>query len=85
MFKNIGHLRGEYIANLRLEAFRKAYNRDPILLAERPKTKDGKSLDDDFIFTNKLIDMKQAYKDFDKLIREQLDSLKEEDDKYFGN
>lgn len=75
----IGSLRGAYVGKLRYEAFKEKYGREPIWLEARPRTEKGIGLDDDFVLASRLVNAEEAYIEFDKLMREQLDYLKEED------
>jgi hypothetical protein len=64
----LGELRGIYMAERRRQAFRVAYGREPAFKAELMP-------DDDFVRAYRLVNIQEAYRDFDRLVRTDLDEL----------
>lgn len=71
---SIGELRGNFMAEKRKEAFRKAYAKEPNFHQDF----DNKDIETDFAKACKLIDANSLYEEFDNLIRQKLDILAKE-------
>lgn len=70
----IGELRGNFMADKRKEAFRKAYAKEPNFHQDFG----NKDIETDFAKACKLIDTNSLYEEFDNLIRQKLDALAKE-------